>query len=187
VRDAETAELNAQKRAVESLGLDDVLVMDAREDPGAGTIGDILAARAMTLGATGIVTDGGLRDSPAVAELAIPTYYQAPHAAVLGLIHYPLETDVPIACGGTLVIPGDVIVGDAEGVVVLPAALAEEVAADAFEQEQRETWALERVLAGESIRGVYPLSTPRRPEYEAWLDGRRAAPQPPSQPERSQS
>ncbi len=169
VRDADRAELNAQKRAVESLGPDDVLVMDARENPGAGTIGDILAARAMALGATGIVTDGGLRDSPAVAELAIPTYYQAPHAAVLGLVHFPLETDVPIACGGTLVFPGDVIVGDAEGVVVLPAALAEEVAADALEQERRETWALERVLAGETIRGIYPLSPERRPDYEDWL------------------
>lgn len=172
VRDADAAELNAQKRAVESIGPEEVLVMDARRDPGAGTIGDILAARALTRGASGIVTDGGLRDSPAFAGLEIPTYYQAPHAAVLGLIHFPLETDVPIACGGTLVMPGDVIVGDAEGVLVLPAQLAEEVALDAAEQEQREQWALERVLDGESIRGVYPLSDQRRPEYERWLAGR---------------
>lgn len=174
VRDADKAELNAQKRAVESIGPDDVLVMDARQDAGAGTIGDILAARAMVRGAAGIVTDGGVRDSPALAGLDIPTYYQAPHAAVLGLIHYPLETDVPIACAGTLVMPGDVIVGDGEGVVVVPMKLAEEVAAGALEQEEREAWALQRVLEGESIRGIYPLSDKRRADYEAWRDGRAA-------------
>jgi 5-oxopent-3-ene-1,2,5-tricarboxylate decarboxylase/2-hydroxyhepta-2,4-diene-1,7-dioate isomerase len=173
VRDADTAELNAQRRAVESIGRDEVLVIDAREDPGAGTIGDIFAARALARGAAGIVTDGGLRDSPGVAELDIPTYFQQAHAAVLGLIHYPLETNVPVACAGTLVMPGDVLVGDAEGVVVVPAALAEEVAADALEQERREGWALERVKAGESIRGIYPLSDARRADYEAWRKARR--------------
>ena len=177
VRDADTSELNAQKRAVESIGPEEVLVMDARQDPGAGTIGDILAARALARGASGIVTDGGLRDSPAFADLEIPTYYQAPHAAVLGLIHFPLENDVPIACGGTLVMPGDVIVGDAEGVVVVPAQVAEEVARDAVEQERREQWALERVRAGESIRGVYPLSDERRPDYERWAAAQQAQPQ----------
>ena len=173
VRDADTAELNAQRRAVESIGPDEVLVIDAREDPGAGTIGDIFAARALARGATGIVTDGGLRDSPGVAELDIPTYFQQPHAAVLGLVHYPLETNVPVACAGTLVIPGDVLVGDAEGVVFVPAAMAEELAADALEQERREAWALERVQSGESIRGIYPLSKERRADYEAWLKARR--------------
>jgi regulator of RNase E activity RraA len=169
-RAADTAELNAQKRAVESIGPDEVLVIDARREPGAGTIGDILAARALARGATGIVTDGGLRDSPALAALDLPTYYQAPHAAVLGLLHHPLETNVPIACGGTLVVPGDVLVGDAEGVLVIPAALAEEVARDALEQEHREAWALERVQGGESIRGIYPLSEARRPDYEHWRE-----------------
>ena len=86
----------------------------------------------------------------------MPTYYQAPHAAVLGLIHYPLESNVPIACGGVLVMPGDVIVGDAEGVIVVPAAMAEDVAHAALEQEEREAWALERVQAGESVRGRLP-------------------------------
>jgi regulator of RNase E activity RraA len=166
--------LNAQKRAVESITPEDVLVIDARGEAGAGTIGDILAARVLARGGAGIVTDGGLRDSPTVAELGIPTYYQAPHAAVLGLLHHPLEADVPIACGGTLVVPGDVVVGDAEGVLVLPAALAEQVAHDALEQEEREEWALERVQAGDSVVGTYPLEEPRRAEFEAWLAARRA-------------
>lgn len=173
VRDANATGLNAQKRAVESIGPEEVLVIDARQDAGAGTIGDILAARALARGASGIITDGGLRDSPAFAELEIPTYYAAPHAAVLGLIHYPLETNVPVACGGALVMPGDVIVGDAEGAVVVPAAMAEEVARDALEQEDREAWALERVRAGESIQGIYPLSDDgRRAEYEDWRASR---------------
>jgi 2-keto-4-pentenoate hydratase/2-oxohepta-3-ene-1,7-dioic acid hydratase in catechol pathway/regulator of RNase E activity RraA len=172
VRDADTAELNAQKSAIEAIGPGEVLVIDARGEAGAGTIGDILAARALARGATGIVTDGGARDSPALAGLEIPTYFQAPHAAVLGLVHYPLESNVPIACGGVLVMPGDVIVGDAEGVLVVPAALAEEVARDALEQERREAWALERVDAGESVRGVYPIGPERTAEYEAWRAAR---------------
>jgi regulator of RNase E activity RraA len=122
------------------------------------------------------VTDGGARDSPALAQLEMPTYYQAPHAAVLGLIHYPLESNVPIACGGVLVMPGDVIVGDAEGVIVVPAAMAEDVAHAALEQEEREAWALERVQAGESVRGVYPMAPEREAEFEAWRAARSVSP-----------
>jgi regulator of RNase E activity RraA len=174
VVEADTRELNAQKQAIESISPGEVLVIDARDEPGAGTIGDILALRALRRGAAGIVTDGGLRDSPAVGALDIPTYYRAPHASVLGLLHYPLETNVPVACGGVLVMPGDVVVGDAEGVVVIPAQLADEVARDAVEQELREQFAYERVSAGESTRGLFPLAEERRAEYEAWREARRS-------------
>jgi regulator of RNase E activity RraA len=169
VRDENASELNAQKAAIEAIGPGEVLVIDARGEPNAGTIGDILAARAAFRGAAGIVTDGGVRDSAALANLDIPTYFLAPHPAVLGLLHFPLESDVPIACGGALVMPGDILVGDADGVIVIPAKLVEQVAMDALDQERREQWALELVQGGESIRGVYPLSDARRPEYEAWL------------------
>ena len=118
------------------------------------------------------MTDGGLRDSPAVAGLDIPTYFQAPHGSVLGLVHYPLESMVPVTCGGVLVMPGDVMVGDAEGVVVVPAAMAEEVAHDATEQELREEWALERVQAGDSVRDTFPMAPERREEFEAWRAAR---------------
>jgi len=165
---AATGELNAQKATIEALRDDEVLVIEARDDPGAGTIGDILAMRALRRGAVGIVTDGGVRDSPSFAQLDLPTYYRAPHAAVLGLKHFPLEDDVPVTCAGVLVMPGDVMVGDAEGVLVIPAALAEEVAHDALEQELREEWALERVTAGESVRTTYPIAEERLPEYDAW-------------------
>jgi 2-keto-4-pentenoate hydratase/2-oxohepta-3-ene-1,7-dioic acid hydratase in catechol pathway/regulator of RNase E activity RraA len=165
---ADTAPLNAQKATIESLAPDEVLVIEARGERNAGTIGDILAMRALQRGATGIVTDGGVRDSPSFGALDLPTYFQAPHAAVLGVKHFPLEDNVPVTCGGVLVMPGDVMVGDAEGVLVVPAALAEEVASDALEQEQREAWALERVTDGESVRDVYPISPDRMAEYEAW-------------------
>jgi regulator of RNase E activity RraA len=172
VRDADTAPLNAQKAAIEAVEPGEALVIEAREDPGAGTIGDILVARVLARGGTGVVTDGGLRDSPAGAGLHIPTYFQAPHGSVLGLVHLPLESMVPVTCGGVLVMPGDVMVGDAEGVVVVPAAMAEEVAHDATEQELREEWALERVQAGDSVRDTFPMAPERREEFEAWRAAR---------------
>jgi 2-keto-4-pentenoate hydratase/2-oxohepta-3-ene-1,7-dioic acid hydratase in catechol pathway/regulator of RNase E activity RraA len=168
VRDARRQSEDAQKVAVETVGPGDVLTIEARGERGAGTIGDILAARVAARGGAGIVTDGGVRDSPGIGELELPSYFLAPNAASLWVEHVPIDVDVPITCAGTLVMPGDVLVGDAEGVVVLPAALAEEAALDSLEQEQREAWALERVRAGESIRGVYPLSDERRAEYERW-------------------
>jgi 2-keto-4-pentenoate hydratase/2-oxohepta-3-ene-1,7-dioic acid hydratase in catechol pathway/regulator of RNase E activity RraA len=173
VRDADTAKLNQQRQAIEAIGEDEVLVMEARGDDRAGTIGDIMATRLLRRGGAGIVTDGGVRDSQAIAELDIPMYFKAPHAGVFGLIHYPLERNVPVTCAGVLVMPGDVIVGDPEGALVIPAAMAEEVARDALEQEEREEFALERVDAGESIPAVYPLPEERRAEFEEWRAGRR--------------
>ncbi len=166
------AGLNAQKRAVESIGPDEVLVIEAREADGAGTIGDILAMRAFQRGAAGVITDGCVRDSPSVARMQWPVYARAPHAATLGRLHLPLDTNIPIACAGVLVMPGDLVVGDDEGAMVLPAALAEEVARDAVVQEEQETFALERVTAGESIIGLYPLADSRRPDFEAWRSHR---------------
>jgi 5-oxopent-3-ene-1,2,5-tricarboxylate decarboxylase / 2-hydroxyhepta-2,4-diene-1,7-dioate isomerase len=166
------AGLNAQKRAVESIGPDEVLVIEAREEDGAGTIGDILAMRAFQRGAAGVVTDGCVRDSPSVGRMELPVYARAPHAATLGRLHLPLDTNVPIACAGVLVMPGDLVVGDDEGAMVLPAALAAEVARDAVVQEEQEAFALERVTAGESIVGLYPLADARRPDFEAWRSRR---------------
>jgi 2-keto-4-pentenoate hydratase/2-oxohepta-3-ene-1,7-dioic acid hydratase in catechol pathway/regulator of RNase E activity RraA len=165
---ARKGETNAQRRAIEGAQPGDVIVIEARGEEGAGTMGDILATRAHRRGVAGIVTDGGLRDSPAFAAIDIPTYSKAPHASSLFALHYPLETNVPITCAGVLVVPGDVVVGDGEGVVVVPAQLAELVAAEALEVELREQWALERVDAGEGTKGVYPLGDERREEYEAW-------------------
>jgi regulator of RNase E activity RraA len=160
---------NAQRRAIESLAADEVLVIEARGEPDAGTIGDIFVQRAIHLGAAGVVTDGALRDTPAIRALGLPVYYRASHAATLGRLHMPLDDHIPIACAGVTVMPGDLVVGDGEGAVVVPGALAAEVAADAVRQELEEEWALERVAAGDSTIGVFPISAERRAEFEAWL------------------
>jgi 2-keto-4-pentenoate hydratase/2-oxohepta-3-ene-1,7-dioic acid hydratase in catechol pathway/regulator of RNase E activity RraA len=161
--------MNAQKRAIEEIRPGEVLVIEARGDPTAGTIGDILALRAQMRGAAGVVTDGAIRDSAALAGLQVPVYHAAVHPAVLGRRHVPWETGVTVACAGVTVQPGDVIVGDADGVLVLPPGIAAEVLADAREQERQERFVAARVAAGESIDGLFPLSEARRPDYRAWL------------------
>ena len=166
---ARYAGMNAQKRAIEEIRPGEVLVIEARGDPTAGTIGDILGLRAQVRGAVGIVTDGAIRDSAALARLEIPTYHAAVHPAVLGRRHVPWESGVAVACAGVTIQPGDILVGDADGVVVLPPAIAAEVLADAREQERQEEFIAARVAQGESIDGLYPLGDARRPDYEAWL------------------
>ncbi len=165
-------ETNVQRLAVESVGPGDVLVIDARGELGAATLGDILATRIRMRGAAGIVTDGCLRDTPGFARLDLPVYFRAAHASLSSIRHHPVDLNVPVGCAGVLVLPGDVLCGDAEGVVVIPAALAEEVALDAAEQELVEEFVLERVRAGEPVRGLYPLPEERRAEFEAWRAGR---------------
>jgi regulator of RNase E activity RraA/2-keto-4-pentenoate hydratase/2-oxohepta-3-ene-1,7-dioic acid hydratase in catechol pathway len=164
-----SAGLNAQKQAIEETRPGEVLVIEARGETTAGTIGDILALRAQVRGAAGIVTDGAVRDSAALARLEIPAYHAAVHPAVLGRRHVPWETQVAVACAGVTIQPGDIIVGDADGVIVLPPALAAEVLADAREQERQEEFIAVRVAEGESIDGLYPLTDRTRPAYQAWL------------------
>jgi regulator of RNase E activity RraA/2-keto-4-pentenoate hydratase/2-oxohepta-3-ene-1,7-dioic acid hydratase in catechol pathway len=174
--------MNAQKRAIEEIRPGEVLVIEARGDPTAGTIGDILALRAQVRGAAGIVTDGAIRDSVALAGLEIPVYHAAVHPAVLGRRHVPWETGVTVACAGVTIQPGDILVGDADGVVVLPPGIAAEVLAEAREQERQEEFIASRVALGDPLDGLHPLSAARRPDYEAWL-AQQSFPQPPaSQP-----
>jgi regulator of RNase E activity RraA len=161
--------LNMQRAAIESLRPGEVLVIDARNETDAGTIGDIFAMRAIQLGAVGMVTDGAVRDASALRRMSIAVYQRASHGATFRRLHMPVDQQVPIACAGVAVIPGDVIVGDDDGVVVVPAALADEVAAEAARQELEEEWGMERVAAGESTDGAFPITPARRPEFEAWL------------------
>jgi 5-oxopent-3-ene-1,2,5-tricarboxylate decarboxylase/2-hydroxyhepta-2,4-diene-1,7-dioate isomerase len=159
---------NAQKRAFDSLAVDDVLVIEARGERGTGTVGDLLALRAQVRGAAGIVTDGGVRDLAAVSALDIPTYHAGPHPAVLGRRHVPWDTDITVACGGAAVQPGDFIVGDADGVLVIPPALVEQVVDGAIEQELEESFISEQIARGENVDGLYPLNAVWREKYEAW-------------------
>jgi regulator of RNase E activity RraA/2-keto-4-pentenoate hydratase/2-oxohepta-3-ene-1,7-dioic acid hydratase in catechol pathway len=161
--------LNAQKQAIEEIRPGEVLVIEARGETTAGTIGDLLALRAQVRGAAGIVTDGAIRDSAAIARLEIPAYHAAAHPAVLGRRHVPWETQVAVACAGVTIQPGDIVVGDADGVVVLPPAVAAGVLADAREQERQEEFIAGQVAQGESIDGLYPLTDRTRPAYQAWV------------------
>ncbi|HEX6955188.1 MAG TPA: fumarylacetoacetate hydrolase family protein [Agromyces sp.] len=157
---------NAQKRAFDTVGAGEVLVVDARGERGTGTVGDVLALRAKVRGAAGIVTDGGVRDFDAVAGIGIPVFSQGPHPSVLGRRHVPWETDVTIACGGAAVQPGDVIVGDGDGVIVIPPHLVAEVAAEAAEQDAADAWVAERVAEGEPVDGLFPMDRAWRERYE---------------------
>src|SRR5207244_3918925 len=165
-----------QRQAVELIGPLDVLVIDARSDVRSASFGHILATRLWKREAAGLVTDGALRDRPAFADLDLPVYCRGSHATTSSVAHLAVDVNVPIACAGILVMPGDVIVGDAEGAVAIPARVAEEVAVDALGQEPVGEFALERVRRGEPIRDVYPLAECMRAAYEAWRhapDGRR--------------
>jgi regulator of RNase E activity RraA len=159
---------NAQKRAFDAVGAGEVLVVEARGERGSGTVGDVLALRAQVNGAAGIVTDGGVRDLAVVASLDIPTYHNGAHPAVLGRKHVPWDTDVAIACGGAAVLPGDIIVGDADGLLVIPPALVEEVVADAVEQEHEEDFIAAQVAAGERVDGLFPMNDEWKERYRAW-------------------
>jgi 2-keto-4-pentenoate hydratase/2-oxohepta-3-ene-1,7-dioic acid hydratase in catechol pathway/regulator of RNase E activity RraA len=161
---------NAQKQAFDGVREGEVIVIEARGDSGSGTFGDVLALRAAVRGAAGIVTDGGVRDSVAVAAIDLPVWSAGPHPAVLGRRHVPWETGGTIACGGATVQPGDVVVGDADGVVVIPRALAEEVADATLAQEAEDAWIAERVGEGSSLDGLFPMDAAWRERYERERD-----------------
>jgi 5-oxopent-3-ene-1,2,5-tricarboxylate decarboxylase/2-hydroxyhepta-2,4-diene-1,7-dioate isomerase len=157
---------NAQKRAIDSVNEGEILVMEARGEKGTGTIGDILALRAQVRGAAAIITDGGVRDFSAVAAMDMPTYYANPHPAVLGRRHIPWDTDITIACGGTTVQPGDIIVADSDGILVIPPAFAEELAEDSLAQEREEEFIAEMVRQGHGVDGLYPMNAAWRARFE---------------------
>ena len=163
---------DVQRVGIEQISAGDVLVIDARGDTSAGTMGSILAARIQVRGCTGVVTDGAYRDSPTIAASGLPAYAAAMNAHTNKTVHHPSEIQVPIACGGVAVFPGDLIVGDGEGVVVIPVHLAEAVAAEAEEMEKKERFIMEKIRGGASIVGTYPPDEATLAEYRAWKDAK---------------
>jgi regulator of RNase E activity RraA len=159
-----------QRRAIEECPPGAVLAIDCRKDFRGGCLGDILIARLLERGVAGVVTDGALRDVPQIEALAIPVYAGGAAAPASFGIHHAVDLDQPIACGDVAVFPGDVLVGDREGVVVIPRHLADEVARDGAEQEQLESWILKEVKAGKGIFGLYPPDDDTRARYQAWRD-----------------
>jgi regulator of RNase E activity RraA len=159
---------DVQRVGIEQLQAGEVFVIDARGETCAGTMGSILAARIRVRGGAGIVTDGAYRDSPAIAQSGLPAYAAAMNAHTNKSIHHPSEIQVPVACGGVAVFPGDIIVGDDEGIIVIPPHLAETVAQEASEMELKERFILGKIEAGASIVGTYPADQKTLAEYEEW-------------------
>lgn len=157
---------NAQKKAFDSVNPGEVLVVEARGVPDTGTVGDVLALRAQVRGAEGVVTDGGVRDFAEVQGFKLPVFAQGAHPSVLGRRHVPWETDVTIACGGVAVQPGDIIMGDRDGVIVIPPHLLAEVAHEAAAQEKEDAWIAEQVAAGHEVDGLFPMNLEWRKLYE---------------------
>jgi regulator of RNase E activity RraA len=164
-----------QRKAVEECPPGAVFVIDSRKDPRAASAGSILVTRLMVRGVAGVVTDGGFRDSPEIAAMAMPAYHNRPAAPTNLTVHQALDINVPIACGDAPVWPGDVIVGDAEGVVVIPSHLADDIAAEAVEMTAFEDFVTEEVQNGRSILGLYPPTDDKaKQDFAAWrkLKGR---------------
>lgn len=157
-----------QRKAIEITPKGCVLVIDCRGDARCASAGGILVRRLEVRGVAGMVTDGGLRDSPDIAARAFPVYCQAPSAPISLTHQHAVESNVPIACGGVAVYPGDVIVGDAEGVVVIPRHLADEIAPLSFEQEMLERFVQEEIASGRPLPGTYPPNEETRARYAAW-------------------
>jgi regulator of RNase E activity RraA len=162
-----------QRKAVEECPPGAVLVIDSRKDPRAASAGSILVTRLMKRGVAGVVTDGGFRDAPEIAVLPFPAYHTQPSAPTNLTVHQALDINVPIGCGDAPVWPGDVIVGDREGVVVIPANMADEVAEEAFEMTVFEDFVAEKVGEGRSILGLYPPTDEQsKTDYLDWRKAR---------------
>lgn len=158
-----------QRRAVEECPPGSVLVIDSRKNARAASAGSILATRLYKRGAAGLVTDGGFRDSQEIAEIPFPSYHKKPSAPTNLTLHEALDINVPIGCGDVAVFPGDVLVGDQDGVIVIPFELVEEITAECLDMTLYESYVMERVNEGLPIIGLYPLTDSKlKVEFEDW-------------------
>ena len=158
-----------QRKAVEDCPPGAVLVMDSRKDARAASAGSILVTRLMKRGVAGVVTDGGFRDAAEIGKLGFPAYHQRPSAPTNLTLHQAIDINVPIGCGDAPVFPGDVILGDSDGVIVIPAHLADEIADEAYEMTAYEDFVTERVQAGQGIFGLYPATDEKSlSDFAAW-------------------
>lgn len=161
---------NAQKQVFDAVGEGEVIVIEARGETGSATLGDVLALRARVNGAAGVVTDGGVRDDAAVEEIGLPVFSRGAHPAVLGRRHVPWEGGVAVACGNATVLPGDVIVGDDDGVIVIPREIAEDVVDEALTKEHQDEWVAARVAEGHPVDGLFPPTGQWKEQYRLWAE-----------------
>lgn len=158
-----------QRKAVEICPPGAVLVMDSRKDARAASAGSILISRLLVRGVAGVVTDGGFRDTPDIEKLGIPAYHSRPSAPTNLTLHQAIDINVPIGCGDAPIFPGDIVVGDSEGVVIIPAHLADDIAEEATQMTAYEDFVTEEVMKGRSILGLYPATDPQSLEdFKAW-------------------
>ena len=159
-----------QRKAVETCPEGAVMVMDSRKSARAASAGSILVSRLMMRGAAGIVTDGGFRDADTIAALDMPSYHQRPTAPTNLTLNQALDINIPIGCGDVAVFPGDVIVGDGDGVMVIPAEIADEVAEEGTKMEIFEEFVTEKILEGRPVIGLYPATDEQTLiDFEAWM------------------
>ena len=159
-----------QRVAIEECPKDHVLIFDSRKDPRAASAGAILITRLMVKGCAGVVTDGGFRDSNEIKNLRIPSYHNRASSPTNLTLHQAVDINVPIGCGDVAVWPGDLLVGDKEGVVVIPAHIIKEIADEIKSMTIYEDYVIEKVRKGSSIKGLYPLTDEKeKSAYEDWL------------------
>ncbi len=157
-----------QRKAYDNVPAGHVLVIDCRGDTRAASGGGILTTRLKMRGAAGLVSDGCLRDSEEIGQLDFPVFCAGPAAPLNLARHHAVDINVPIGCGGVAVYPGDIVVGDADGVVIIPRELAADVAADAVEMEKFERYVMLEIQRGQPVIGTYPPSAEARARYEEW-------------------
>jgi regulator of RNase E activity RraA len=162
-----------QRKAVEECPEGAVFVIDSRKDARAASAGAILATRLMVRGCAGMVTDGGFRDSAEIGALAMPAYHQRPSAPTNLTVHQAIDINVPIGCGDAPVFPGDVVVGDMDGVIIIPAPIADEIADEAVEMTAYEDFVMEQVQKGQKTLGLYPPTDESNLErFASWRKAR---------------
>ncbi len=162
-----------QRHAIEHIERGQVLVMDCRGVASAANAGDILVSRLQVRGGAGLVLDGGIRDYPSVQRFGFPVYALGPAAPAHVVRHVAVDENVLIGCAEVLVIPGDIMVGDGEGVVAIPRAVADKVSVSGLEQEELEAFILDKVRKGAPLPGTYPPGEATLAEYEAWKQKRK--------------
>ncbi len=160
-----------QRVGVEEIPPGHVMIIDSRKDPRAASAGSILVTRMMKRGVAGVVTDGGFRDAPEIGQMDIPTYHNRPSAPTNLTIHQAIELNGPIGCGDVAVFPGDVVVGDQEGVIVIPLHLVDDIARESMEMTAFEDFVTEQVKAGAAVIGLYPATSEKaQADYAAWRE-----------------
>lgn len=159
---------NLHRRAIEECPAGAVLVIDAMGSTRASAMGDMMATRLVFRGAAGVVTDGGYRDAPAIRATGLPCYQQRSAPPATPIAMHPIELNGPVGCAGVAIYPGDVMVGDGEGVVAIPRALVDEIAVEALDAAEYEEFAALQIAKGRSIFGLFPATPESREEYDRW-------------------